>query len=244
MGWTIRYGALALACLIGCAGNMRGPETPQVYENMDATQRVDVMPAGHGSAVVLTEDGYLLTCYHVSSKGDRVLLINIAEGDKPAVAYVAHVVATDEKHDLAVIKIHRHFGRTAVLADIAEAHPLDEAYNIGYPYSLGRLAGKGAIKAVGWDYDDPDQPELKVVNGLALDIPNGPGTSGSGIYLARDGKLIGLMQMVLTFGPRNAAGEPMSDGQQVIVHVAIPVDVIRAFLDRAHIPYHTEFPGS
>lgn len=235
--------ALALACLVGCAGSLRGPETPQLYRNLDATQRVDIATGGHGSAVVLTEDGFLLTCFHVAGKGDRVLLVNIAEGDKPAVAYTARVVATDEKHDLAVIWIHHHFDRTAVVGDISEAHALDEVYNIGYPYALGRMAGQGAIKAVGWSYDDPDQPELKVSNGLALDIPNGPGTSGSGIYLAHDGKLIGLMQMVLTFGPRNAAGEPISDGRQVTVHVAIPVDVIRAFLDRAHIRYRTEFPG-
>lgn len=236
--------ALTLACLVGCAGVRRGPEAPRLYENMDATQRVDVMPEGHGSAVVLTEDGFLLTCYHISGRGDHVLTINIAEGGKAPVAYAARVVATDAKHDLAVIWIHRHFDRTAVLADISEAHPLDAVYNIGYPYALGRMSGKGSVKSVGWTYDDPDQPELRVENGLAMDIPNGPGTSGSGIYLARDGKLVGLMQMVLTFGPRNAAGEPMSDGRQVTVHVAIPVDVIRAFLDHAHIRYRTEFPGS
>lgn len=234
---------LALACLVGCAAGQRGPEIPRVYENMDATQRIDIGSDGTGSSVVLTEDGYLLTNYHVSGKGDRTLLVNIAEGGKSAVAYPARVVATDEKHDLAVLKIDRRFDRTAVLADIGEAHPLDEVYNVGYPYSLGRLTGRGAIKAVGWSYQDPDEPDRKVENGLALDIANGPGTSGSGIYLARNGKLIGLMHMIILLGPKNAVGEPVSNGRQVIVRVAVPVDVIRAFLDRAHVRYRTKFPS-
>lgn len=222
---------MALACLIGCAGGPRGPEQPRVYENMDATQRIDIMPNGHGSSVVLTEDGYLLSNYHVSGKGDRTLLVNISEDGKPAVAYVAQVVATDEKHDLAVLKIHRHFDRTVVMGSIDEVHPGDLVYNLGYPYDLGRMTGVGNVKAVGWNYVDEDKPDLKVENGLALDIPNGPGTSGSGIYAASDGKLIGLMQMVMALGP--------DDGRRVVVHVAIPVDTIRAFLDRAHVRYHT-----
>jgi S1-C subfamily serine protease len=240
---TNRFGVLVLAWLAGCAIGSRGPESPKVYESMDVAQRIDVMPDGHGTAIVLTEDGFLLTCHHVSGNGDQTLLINIAEGDNAPVAYVARVVAVDEKHDMAVVKISRRFERTAVLADISEAHPLDEVYNIGYPYGFGRLAGKGIIKAVAWHYQDEDDTALRVDNGLALDLPDGPGTSGSPIFLSRNGKLIGLMQKVVTYGPRNASGEPMSDGRQVMVRVARPVDEIRAFLDRAHIPYSTEASG-
>ena len=242
MGRKYRLSVLALACLAGCAGSLRGAETPHIYGNMDATQRIDVMPDGHGSSVVLTEDGYLLTNFHVAGKGDLTLQVNISEDGKPAVAYPARVVATDEKHDLAVLKIDHHFDRTAVLSDISEAHPLDGVYNVGYPYALGRMAGKGAIKAVGWNYQDPDNPDIKVENGLALDIADGPGTSGSGVYLTRDGKLIGLMRMIVCVVPKDDDGEPVVDGRQVTVRVAIPVDVIRAFLDRAHVRYRTSFP--
>lgn len=222
---------LALACLAGCAGGPRGPEHPRMYENMDATQRIDILPDGHGTAVVLTEDGDLLTNAHVAGKGDRMLLVNISEDGKPPVAYPASVVSVDERHDLAVVRIRRRFRRTVVIGSMEEVHPGDQVYDVGYPYALGRMSGVGNVKAVGWDFSEPDRPDLKVEGGLALDISNGPGSSGSGIYLARNGKLVGLMQRIMTFGP--------DDGGRITVRVAIPVDVIRAFLDRAHVPYRT-----
>lgn len=236
--------AIVLACLVGCASGPRGPEIPKVYENMDVTQRIDIVPEGIGSSAVLTEDGYILTVFHVAGKGEQTLLINIAEGGKPAVAYEARVVATDEKHDLALVKVDHHFSSVAVLGTIDEVHPGDKVYNIGYPYDLGRLASVGNVKAVGWDYSDSDSPDLTVENGLALDIANGPGTSGSGIYLAKNGHLVGLMRMVLIFGRRNPSDALVRNGRLVTVHVAISIDQIRAFLDRAHVPYRTEVADS
>jgi S1-C subfamily serine protease len=237
--WLI---APALACLTACGASYDGLRFPKVYENMDATQRIDVLPNSHGTAVVLTTDGYLLTCFHVSEKGGNPLILNIAEGDRPAVAYPAVVVATDEKHDLALLKVERRFERTAVLAGENDVHALDAVYNIGYPYDLGRLASRGDVKSVAWNFEDADDPGLKIENGLVLDIANGPGTSGSGIFLARDGRLIGLMQLSFQYGPRGHDGRPVIDGRQVNLHVAISIDVIRAFLDSHHVRYHVEFP--
>jgi len=220
------------AFLAACGGRAKGPETPKIYDNADATHRVDILPKGHGSAVVIDAGkGLLLTCHHVAGEGERELRINIAVGDGPAVAYPARVVAWDEELDLAVIKVERRFEREVVFASDDEIHVLDDIYNVGFPYDLGEMAGKGHIKAV--HHDDPD---LKLKNALVVDITDGPGTSGSGVFLTRNGKLIGIMKMLIRVGPM--------DGRQVIVRVLTGVDDIRAFLDRANIAYRSDYDSS
>lgn len=228
--------SMLLAFLAACGGRYRGPEVPTVYDNMDATHRVD-LPLGHGSAVVLTSDGYLLTCLHVSGKGKDPMLVNISVGDGDPTAYPARVVAWDEKRDLAVIKVDRRFERTVILADADEAHPLDDIYNIGFPYDLGEMAGRGSIKAVHYTSD-----AFGVKNVILADIADGPGTSGSGVYLTRNGKLIGLMRALLVRAPLDERGDQIIDGRETVVRVLIGVDDIRAFLDGVGVPYRTVAP--
>jgi len=220
---------VAYAFLAACGGPVKGPETPRIVDNAEATHRIDILPQGHGSGVVIDADrGLILTCHHVAGEGERDLIINIAVGDKAAVAYPARVVAWDEDLDLAVIKVERRFEREVVLASDDEIHVLDDIYNVGFPYDLGEMAGKGHIKAV-----HHDDPEMKLKNALVVDISDGPGTSGSGVFLTRNGKLIGIMKMLIRVGPM--------DGRQVIVRVLTGVDDIRAFLDRAKISYRTAY---
>lgn len=220
----------ALAFLAACGGRLNGPDTPGADGNAEATHRVDILPEGHGSAVVIdAERGLLLSCHHVTGEGRRELVVNIKVGGGEAVAYPAKVVAWDKKHDLAVIKIERRFERAVVLGDLSDVHLLDDVYNVGFPYDFGELGSKGAIKSV--DYDDPARG---IEDALLLEIDGVPGTSGGGIFLARDGRLVGIMSALIPVGP--------PDGRRIVVRVAIRIDVIRAFLDRAKIPYLTSHP--
>lgn len=226
----MRYAVLYTLLLVAsCGGRQRGPDTTKVYDNLDATHRVDVLPNGHGSAVVIdAANGYLLTCHHVAGEGRADLVVNIAEGDADPIAYPAKVVAWDKAKDLAVIKVERRFETAVVLGDLSEVHVLDDVYEIGFPYDLGELGSKGAVKTV--DYDNA---ELGIEDAILVELDGVPGTSGSGVFLARDGKLIGLMRGLLPRGP--------NDGRQIVVRVVIRIDDIRAFLDRAKIPYRTAF---
>lgn len=221
---------IACAFLAACGGPAKGPDTPRVHENDEATHRVDVLPRGHGSAVVIDADeGLLLTCHHVVGEGRRELVINIAAGDAAPIAHPAKVVAWDKENDLAVIKVERRFERAVVLADLSDLHMLDDVYNVGFPYDFGEVGAKGAIKKV--DFDDP---RLGIKDTLLVEIDGVPGTSGSGIFLERDGRLAGLMSALIPRGP--------DDGRRIVVRVAIRADVIRKFLDGANIAYRTQFP--
>jgi len=229
---------LVCAFLAACGGR-KGPETPRIYENLDATHRVDILPRGHGSGVVIdAKRGLLLTNAHVVVDDDgnkRDLVVNIAVGDGEPTAYPARTVAVDVKRDLAVIQVERRFERAVVLGELADLHPGDGIYNVGFPYDLGELAGKGTIKTV--DYDNA---EYGIENVILAEISDGPGTSGSGIFLASDGKMIGLMRGFIPRGPIDPkTGKMVIDGSLVVVRVVIRIDEIRDFLDGANIRYLT-----
>ena len=229
----------ACAILAACGGPSKGPETPRVYDNLEATHRLDGA-GGHGSAVVIdAEKGLLLTCQHVVGDGQRKLVINIAVGGGEPTAYPATVVASNRKIDLAVVKVGRRFERAVVLGDMSDLHVLDEIYNLGFPYDLGEVGGKGVIKAL--DYDDPQHASIK--DAILAEISDGPGTSGSGVFLARDGKMIGIMQAIVPRGNIDPkTGLLQNDGRQVVFRAVIRIDVVRKFLDDANVTYLTSLP--
>src|SRR5690554_3749054 len=55
---------------------------------------------GTGSGFIIREDGYVVTNYHVIENADKVT-VNLKEGKQ----YKAKVIGTDQKYDLAILKI-------------------------------------------------------------------------------------------------------------------------------------------
>jgi S1-C subfamily serine protease len=220
--------ALMAVLSLGCASSghaRRGPELARFIENSDATYRVDTAPAGHGSGVVISREGHILTAHHVV-EGETSLTISINEGGAAPRSYTATVIATDPEVDLAVIKIERGFRAPAVLEDMENLHAGDAVYNIGYPYDFGEMVGRGHIVRLRYSRPESDSTVRDV---LLVQIADGPGTSGSGIYATSSGRLVGIMRML--FWVTNGRVPPL------VVCVATPVDQIRAFLDRNRIPY-------
>lgn len=224
---------MAVFAMTACASTQAvrsNPELLRLMENRQATHRVDVLPAGHGSGVVISRDGHILTCNHVI-ENEPFIRISIGEGDARR-DYRATVLATDAANDLAVIKIDRTFDRPVVLADAAEVDAGDEVYNVGYPYSFGEIIGRGYVMKRRYSDTDFRMPLRDV---MLVDLPDGPGTSGSGVFLRRNGKLVGIMRMSVW----------VSSGRSppVVVRVLVPVETVRTFLDANRIPYLTADPG-
>ncbi len=222
-----------IVLFFGACAARQTPETAEVDRNVEATFRVDVLGGGHGTAVVLDGSGYLLTCHHVAfaPTGEmRVLIVNIAVDGAPATAYPANVVAYDMSLDLAVLKVPFRFPNTVKLGNIRDVHLLDAIYEIGFPYDLGEMAGYGHVKNVRWT-----DAGRGLDNALGVELGDGNGISGSGVFLVRNGRLIGLTHQMTAAVDGN---RPVLDGRQALVRVAIPVDAIRAYLEREHIPYH------
>ena len=141
--------------------------------------------SGAGSGVILSEDGYILTCQHVIEGATR---ITVATRDGNS--YEATLVGANADADIAVVKIDATGLTPAVIGDSEQLAAGDTAIVIGNP--LGTLGGTvtyGIISAT--------DREL-VVDGSTKDLIQtdasiSPGNSGGGLFNG-SGELIGIVE--------------------------------------------------
>lgn len=207
------------------------PKRPlQLEHNRLMTFRVDILPAGHGSGVLISTEGHILTAKHVVD-GAKGLEIRLRGKYGKTKIYPAKVVAVDEPHDLAVIKIERRFRSAVVIGGLNEVRPGDSVYNVGYPHDFGEMVGRGNIMRLNWS--ETFRNGSKVDRALLADIKDGAGTSGSGIFSAYSGHLIGTLVSKVWIRRRTTPA--------TVVHVVVPIRFIRPLLDKAGVKYRTEF---
>ena len=89
--------------------------------------------SGAGSGVIISSDGYILTCDHVVSGASN---ITVTIGDKD---YTATVVGEDSTSDIAVIKIDADGLTPAIVGDSDKLAVGDNVLAVGNP--LGELGG-------------------------------------------------------------------------------------------------------
>ena len=85
-----------------------------------------------GSGFIISEDGYILTNYHVIENSDTV---TVATYDNET--YEAKVIGYDESNDIAVVKIEAENLKPVTLGDSSSLRVGDTVYAIGNP--LGEL---------------------------------------------------------------------------------------------------------
>lgn len=166
-----------------------------------------------GSGFIVRADGYIFTNYHVVEGADRVD-VKLKDGRE----FQAKVVGTDEKTDVAVIKIEATNLPVAQFADSDAVRVGQFAFAIGAPFKLdytftyGVISGKGRSKLLatgGYSISDYLQTDASI----------NPGNSG-GPLCDIDGKVVGMNTLInglnrgLGFAiPSNLANEI---GQQLI----------------------------
>ncbi len=137
-----------------------------------------------GSGVIIRADGIIVTCAHVI-EGSKSIKVYLKNGQE----YEAQVVGSDEKSDIAVLKISATNLSPVSLGDSSQLRLGDNVIAIGNP--LGELNGSvtvGVISAV----------DRSIVIGnysmtvLQTDAAINPGNSG-GALLNSQGQLIGIV---------------------------------------------------
>jgi serine protease Do len=139
---------------------------------------------GSGSGVIINTDGYIVTNYHVIENASKLkVVLNTQE------EYNAEIIGSDERTDLAVIKINAPNLTAASAGDSAALEVGDLAVAIGNP--LGQeLAGSvtaGVISAV----NRTITVQGRVLNLIQTDAAINPGNSG-GALVNCFGELIGI----------------------------------------------------
>ncbi|NQU64280.1 MAG: trypsin-like peptidase domain-containing protein, partial [SAR324 cluster bacterium] len=100
-----------------------------------------------GSGIILTEDGYILTNFHIIENAEEIYASVFTED--AIVRHLAEVIDLSAKLDLALIKINPKVPlKPAVLSN---EHPLrvgEEILAIGSPFGLDQTVSKGIISSL------------------------------------------------------------------------------------------------
>src|ERR1700704_1914774 len=142
-----------------------------------------------GSGFIVRSDGYILTNFHVVEGADHVD-VKLKDGRE----FPAKVVGTDEKTDIAVIKIDAKDLPVVQLGDSDAVRVGQFAFAIGAPFKLdytftyGVISGKGRNKLLGTG-------GYNIADYLQTDTSINPGNSG-GPLCDIDGKVIGMNTLI------------------------------------------------
>ncbi|HUI93527.1 MAG TPA: Do family serine endopeptidase [Chitinivibrionales bacterium] len=164
-----------------------------------------------GSGVIVSQDGYILTNYHVVSGADE---IKVKLSDERS--FEAKIIGTDSLSDVAVIKIKEKVSQLPV-ADLGESsklRPGDWALAIGNPFSLTSTVTLGIISALGREVGS-----TLYQNYIQTDAAINPGNSG-GALVNIDGQVIGINTMIFT-----------ETGGFMGIGFAVPIDMARKVMD-------------
>ena len=140
---------------------------------------------GAGSGVIIKENGYIATNYHVIDGANKVQ-VTLHNGE----SYQATIIGSDEENDIAVIKIDEKGLTTAKIGDSSTVAVGDLAVAIGNPLGqLGGTATTGIISAL----DRTLNIEGTTLTLLQTDAAINGGNSGGGLFNSR-GELIGIVE--------------------------------------------------
>ncbi|WP_170759239.1 Do family serine endopeptidase [Ruegeria lacuscaerulensis] len=172
-----------------------------------------------GSGFVISEDGYIVTNNHVISEADEILVEFFPGDGQPKKELPAKVIGTDEKTDIALLKVEAtgplqyvKFGNSDIarVGDwvIAMGNPLGQGFSV----SAGIVSARN--RALSGSYDDYIQTDAAINRG-----------NSGGPLFNMDGEVIGVNTAILS--PNGGSiGIGFSMASNVVVKV---VDQLREF---------------
>lgn len=165
-----------------------------------------------GSGVIINDrKGYVLTNNHVIQHADKIL-ITLKDGRK----LEAELIGSDEKTDIALLKIPAKNLTSIPLSNSDNLRVGDFAVAIGNPFGLGQTVTSGIISALGRTnlgiegYEDFIQTDASI----------NPGNSGGALVNLR-GELIGINTAILS-----------KHGGNVGIGFAIPINMVNSVTDQ------------
>jgi S1-C subfamily serine protease len=154
------------------------------------------VPAGAGSAVALTPDGFLLTSAHVVSgprRGGRAVFTDGRE-------LSFRVVGVDRLSDLAVLRAEGDGLAPAVLGEAEQLRVGQLVVAIGNPNGFAGSVTAGVVSAVGRSLPARSGRTFRYIdNVIQTDASLNPGNSGGGLVDSR-GRVVGINTAVAGIG--------------------------------------------
>ena len=161
--------------------------TEQVVYSQWSWYGQNQVESGAGSGVIISSDGYILTCAHVV---DGASTITVTIGDKD---YTATLVGEDTTSDIAVIKIDADGLTPATVGNSDGLKVGQSVMAVGNP--LGELGGTvtgGMISALNRSVTIQGSSSTNTMSLIQMDASVSPGNSGGGLF-NMNGELIGIV---------------------------------------------------
>ena len=159
---------------------------------------------GVGSGFIISEDGYILTNAHVVTGADEVT-VRLADAKRE---FRAKVIGTDERTDIAVLKVDANGLPTMPLGDSSKLEPGQWVAAIGSPFGFANTVTAGIVSAT-----ERSLPAETYVPFIQTDVAVNPGNSG-GPLLNLAGEAVGINSMIYS-----------QTGGYMGVSFAIPIEV-------------------
>jgi serine protease Do len=162
-----------------------------------------------GSGFIIDSNGFILTCSHViqGAKDIKVTLWNESE-------FAGDIAGTDEKTDIALIRIHADGPLPFVtMGDANKLKVGDWVVAVGNPFGLGHTVTAGIVSAKGrvigsGPYDDYIQTDAAI----------NPGNSGGPLF-NMNGEVIGINSAIFS-----------TSGGNIGIGFAIPINIAESII--------------
>jgi S1-C subfamily serine protease len=189
------------------------------------------VPAGAGSAVALTPDGFLLTSAHVVGRSTARGRATFADGREERF----EVVGRDPLSDLALVRAEGERLTPAELGDAEELRVGQLVVAIGNPHGLGGSVTAGVVSHLGRSLPTRSRRAGRIIdNVIQTDAALNPGSSGGALADSR-GRVVGINTAVAGVGLGLAV--PINETtQRVIAGLMSDGRVRRAYLGVAGGP--------
>jgi serine protease Do len=195
----------------------RGARTPELSEDdpfYEFFRRFGPVPRGGpqrefeamsaGSGFIVSADGYIVTNAHVVDSADEV---KVRLSDRRE--FIAKVVGTDKRTDVAVIKIDARDLPKVTVGDPEKLKVGEWVVAIGKPFGLENTMTAGIVSAKGRDVSS----EQNLVPFIQTDVAINPGNSGGPLFNLR-GEVVGINSLIYS-----------RSGGYMGLAFAIPIDV-------------------
>ncbi|HEY7886994.1 MAG TPA: DegQ family serine endoprotease [Steroidobacteraceae bacterium] len=167
------------------------------------SQRHEEPVRGAGSGFIVSPDGYVLTNDHVVEGASQVTVRLVDQRE-----FRAKVVGTDERTDIAVLKIAAAGLPVVRFGDPAKLRPGQWVLAIGSPFGFENSATAGIVSAIGRSL-----PSENYVPFIQTDVAVNPGNSGGPLFNLQ-GEVVGINSQIFS-----------RTGGFMGVSFAIPIDV-------------------
>ncbi len=169
-------------------GDPRTQEFFQRFFGMPGMGQQEAPPMqGAGSGFIIDEEGYIVTNNHVVEGADEVS-VRVLDGRE----FAATVVGSDDKTDLALLKIEADELQAVEFGNSDAMRVGDWVVAIGNPFGLGGTTTAGIVSARGRDIQSGPYDDY-----LQIDAPINRGNSGGPVFNT-DGEVVGVNTAIVS----------------------------------------------